>query len=362
MRTLLLGVTLGAVSTAALSAQPAAAQPAADAGVRHQVYVACESSDEVYRVGFDGREAVVERVIQVGYQPTEVEGPHGLTVSLDGAHWFVSIAHGKPFGLLYKYRVDDDELVAECELGMFPATMQISPVTGLLYCVNFNLHGRMLPSTVSIVDPEAMVEVGRTPTGPMPHGSRLSADGQHHYSCAMMSGHLFEIDASTFEVVRDLQLDVEPPEGHESEAKPTWVQPHPTRREAYCALNAKATVAVVDLDRWVVTRRLSTGKGPYNLEVSPDGRRMVVTYKGDGAIGIWDLETYEELARLPSTRGVTHGVVISPDSRYAFVTAEGKGAEPGALDIVDLERLEKVAAVDVGLQAGGIAYRRAEAP
>ena len=51
---------------------------------------------------------------------------------------------------------------------MFPATMAISQATGLLYCVNFNLHGRMLPSSVSIVDPEAMAEVGRTLTGPMP--------------------------------------------------------------------------------------------------------------------------------------------------------------------------------------------------
>ncbi|MFT6079888.1 MAG: DNA-binding beta-propeller fold protein YncE, partial [Planctomycetota bacterium] len=143
----------------------------------YRVYVACESSDEVHRIAFDGKTAKVEKVIEVGYQATEVEGPHGLTVGPEGEYWYVSIAHGKPFGLLYKYRTDNDELVGECELGMFPATMQISPATGLLYCVNFNLHGRMLPSTVSIVDPDAMVEVARTVTGAMPHGSRLSKDG-----------------------------------------------------------------------------------------------------------------------------------------------------------------------------------------
>ena len=295
-------------------------------------------------------------VIQVGYQPTEIEGPHGLAVGLDGQHWYLSIAHGKPFGLLYKYRTSDDVLVGECELGMFPATMQISPVTGLLYCVNFNLHGRMLPSTVSIVDPEAMVEVARTTTGPMPHGSRLSADGRFHYSCAMMSGHLFEIDATTFEVVRDLQLDVEPPEGHESDAKPTWVHPHPTRRVVYCALNGKAAIAEVDLDRWVVVRRFATAKGPYNLAVTADGTKLVASYKTAGAIGVWDLAAGQELARIPSTRSVTHGVAISPDSRYAFVTAEGKRDDPGALDVIDLQSLEKVATVAVGLQAGGIAF------
>ncbi len=348
---------LAIVTSLALTSMLAAQRDASTlpAPKTYRVYVACESSDEVHRIAFDGKTAKVERKIQVGYQPTEIEGPHGLTVGPNGEYWYLSIAHGKPFGLLYKYRTSDDELVGECELGMFPATMQISDATGLLYCVNFNLHGRMLPSTVSIVDPEEMVEVARTPTGPMPHGSRVSPDGLFHYSCAMMSGHLFEIDATTFEVVRDLQLDVEPPEGHQSVAKPTWVQPHPTKRLAYCALNGKAAVAEVDLDKWVVVRRFQTDKGPYNLEVTPDGEKLIVTYKTAGKIGVWDIESGKELAAIPSTRGVTHGVVVSRDGRYAFVTAEGKGAEPGVVDVVDLRELKKVASVDVGLQAGGIA-------
>ena len=42
-------------------------------------------------------------------------------------------------------------------------------------------------------------------------------------------------------------------------------------------------------------------------------------------------------------------------SRYAFVTIEGVGAEPGAVDVIDLASRTKVASVDVGQQAGGIA-------
>jgi len=322
----------------------------------YRVYVACESADEVALVAFDGKEAKVERVIEVGYQPTEIEGPHGLTVGPEGKYWYLSIAHGKPFGILYKYRTSDDKLVGECELGMFPATMQISPATGLLYCVNFNLHGRMLPSTVSIVDPDAMVEVARTVTGAMPHGSRLSKDGLHHYSCAMMSGELYEIDAVTFKVTRNMQLDVNLPKGHQSEAKPTWISPHPDGKRIFAALNGKATIVEVDAKNWSVTRRLQTGKGPYNLDISPDGSTLVATYKTEGAIGIWDLAKGKERARIKSTRRVTHGVVISPDGRYAFVSSEGKNADPGALDVVDLRTNKLVASAAVGLQAGGVAF------
>ena len=69
--------------------------------------------------------------------------------------------------------------------------MQISSLTGLLYCVNFNLHGAMKPSTVSVVDPQTMTEIKQIRTGVMPHGSRISTNGRYQYSVAMMSGELF---------------------------------------------------------------------------------------------------------------------------------------------------------------------------
>lgn len=329
---------------------------AAAQGTEYHVLVAAESADEVYKVVFDGEKARVAKVVEVGYQPTEIEGPHGLAVGLDGKHWYLSMAHGKPFGILYKYDIESDRLVGETELGMFPATMQISKATGLLYCVNFNLHGRMLPSSVSIVDPDAMVEVARTETGPMPHGSRVSADGLTHFSCAMMSGHLFEIDAATFDVRRRLQLDEKQPENHSSEVKPTWVHPHPDGKTAWVALNGAAQIAEVDLATWRVSRRFPCAKGPYNLEITPDGGKLVVSYKTAGEIGVWDVAAGKELARMKATRRVTHGVAITPDGRYAFVTSEGIGAETGAIDVLDLETNARAASVEIGQQAGGIAF------
>ena len=353
----------------------------AKAACDYYLYAAAESSDEVYKIKFDGARATVAGVVQVGYQATEIEGAHGLTVSLDGSHWFVTMAHGKPNGILYKYATDTDELVGQTTLGLFPATMQISAATGLLYCVNFNLHGKMVASSVSIVDPVEMVEVARTQTGSMPHGSRLSADGLSHFSCSMMSGELFEIDAASFEVKRKLQLEdptkidrtpipVKRPEqarhqAHEAAGdhlnikgmpKPTWVHPHPKGGIAYVCLNGIAQVAEVDLEKWRVTRRFPTAKGPYNVEVTPDGKKLLVSYKSSKSIGILDTRTGKELARLPSTRKVTHGVVISPDGRYGFVTSEGVGSEKGAIDVVDMRTHELVSTVEIGLQAGGITF------
>ncbi|MCH6559979.1 YncE family protein, partial [candidate division KSB1 bacterium] len=72
------------------------------------------------------------------------------------------------------------------------------------------------------------------------------------------------------------------------------------------------------------------------------------------------LKKGKELARIPNSRKVTHGVVISPDSRYAFVSVEGKGGEPGAVDVFDLKKLKHVATAEVGKQAGGIAFWKME--
>jgi DNA-binding beta-propeller fold protein YncE len=321
----------------------------------YYAYVASESADEVALVRFDGAEATVEETIRVGNIPVETEGAHGMTVAPDGKHWFVSIAHGKPYGRVAKYETGTNEKVGTATVGMFPATMEISTVTGLLYVANFDLHGEPEPGTVSVVDPATMTELDQITTGIMPHGSRFAPDERMHYSVGMMDGTLYEIDALERSVTRTLAVGEDTP-------KPTWVQPHPSKPLAYVALNGGDAVLEVNLDDWAVERRFDTGAGtaPYNLDVTPDGETLVVSYKGSGETGIWDLTTGERVARLDNSRTVTHGVVVTPDSRYAFVTAEGVGGEPGAVDVFDLEAGTRVASVEVGAQAGGVAFWKRE--
>lgn len=352
----------------------------------YYIYCATESEDEVALIRFDGKKAYVEKRIPVGVWPVEIEGPHGITVSPDGDYWYLSMAHGLPYGHLYKYRTGTDEMVDRVELGLFPATMGISNATGLLYIVNFNLHGgHSEASTVSIVDPDEMIEIDRVETGIMPHGSRLLNNGLKHYSVAMMSGILYEIDAMTMEITRTIATA--PPKmnshsGHNMKKmdhskmnmtmkkngqmekmdhkmppeKPTWVYPHPSDNLIYVVNNGTDNVVEIDVNKWQVVRTFKTDKAPYNCEVSQDGKYLVVTYKGAAKTGVWDLETGKEVAKFNNTRKVTHGVVISPDNRYAFVSVEGIGKEPGAVEIFDLKELKPVAVAEIGKQAGGIAF------
>ncbi len=346
-----------------------------DAGPRknYWVYATAESDDTVHLVRFGPGGARVEKTIVVGTIPTEIEGPHGINISKDGRHWYLSIAHGFPNGSVYKFKTGSDEIVATAQAGLFPATLDIAASTGLLYVVNFNLHGDMIPSTVSVIDSESMTEVAQIPAGVMPHGSRLNPSGSRHYSVSMMSDELLEIDAFKFKVTRRLafsnapsmmtkmrsgDLPGEMPMDQILRAKPTWVQLSPSGESVFVACNKANQVVEVDLEKWEVARTFPTAAGPYNLEVAPNGKILIVTHKGHGSTGFWDLQTGTVVATVPNSRKVTHGVAVSSDSRYAFVTAEGIGGEPGSVDIFDLLSFKLVATVDVGKQAAGIAFWR----
>ncbi len=314
----------------------------------YTMYVANESDDTVMLIQFDGKELSVIETITVGSIHTEIEGPHGLAVDPDGSHWFVSIAHGQPFGKVVRYSTANNRPTGTVTLGMFPASMAISSHTGLLYVINFNLHGNPEPSSVSVIDPDAMLEVGRITTGIMPHGSAFGPDGTRHYSVAMMNDALFELDALNLSVIRNIPLG----EG----AKPTWVAIHPNEPLAYVAANGADQILIVDMEAGIITERLNAPGAPYNLSVSPDGKTLVATLKGAQAVSIIDLSTGAERVRVPSSQPVTHGVIIAPDNQYAFITSEGIGATPGAIDVIDLTTATRIASLQAGQQTGGIAF------
>ena len=269
-------------------------------------------------------------------------------------------------------------------LGRFPATIQLAPGGNYAWVVNFNLYGDMIPSTVSVVYTDPMIEVKRIPTCVMPHGSRLSPDGSRHYSACMMNDVLVEVDAAKMEVSRHFMLKkgaehgmegapgamemtagadghgMAPPKPGEVSCSPTWAQPSTDGKTVWVACNKSSDLVEIDVASWSMRRRIPAGDGIYNLAVTHDGRLVVGTNKRGKSVSIIDATSGAELARIPTTRRVPSGLVISPDDRYAFVTLEGVGSEPGTVEIIDLRAMARVASVDVGQQAGGIDFWKTE--
>jgi DNA-binding beta-propeller fold protein YncE len=363
--------TVVAVCGTTLFLQPALWHAAGPTASDYLVYVVCESADKIALVRFSpGRGARVEREIATGAMVPDIDGPHGIVVSPDKQFYYVSLGHGRPFGSVWKYSTKNDAVVGRVTLGMFPATMDISRDGNLLYVVNFNLHGDMTPSSVSVVATEVMVEVARIPTCTMPHGSRITLDGSRHYSACMMDDLLVEIDPASLRASRRFAITAEKDknsksapagEGHmgHGSCSPTWAQPSVDGGSVYVACNKSDEIVEIDSRKWAVKRRISARAGVYNLAVTKDNR-LVATNKRDQSVSVIDLASGRELARIPTRRRVVHGVVVSPDDRYAFVSVEGVGSEPGSVEVIDLQRLSTVAAVDVSQQAAGIDFFKTE--
>jgi DNA-binding beta-propeller fold protein YncE len=358
---------------------PRAAAPRQDGGkIAEQapaqdylVYVVCEAADKIVLVRFGSQGARIEHETHIGLMPTDINGPHGIAVAPDKKLFYVSVGHGRPDGSVWKLKTGSDAVLRYKSLGQFPATMDISRDGEFIYVANANFHGDMVPSSISVVATEEMIEVKRITTCTMPHGSRLNPQGTKHYSACMMDDMLAEIDTQKFAVSRHFVLSTGKEKSMEGAPRgqmkmseltcvPTWAQPSNDGAEVYVACNKSNEIVAVDVASWKLARRFPAGQGVYNLAMTKDGR-IVATNKRGQSVSVIDPKSGKELARIPTKRKVVHGAVVSPDNRYAFITVEGIGSEPGTLEVIDLEALKTVATVDLPQQAAGVDFWKMEA-
>ena len=139
---------------------------------------------------------------------------------------------------------------------------------------------------------------------------------------------------------------------------PTWAQPSADGSKIFVACNKADEILEIDRDDVDARRAGSpTGRGVYNLAVTPDGKLLVATLKQGSMVEIFDLASGKSLARLKTSTTLAHGVAVSSDSRYAFVSSEGVGSAPGKVDVFDLQRAAPSPAPSTsGQQASGIAF------
>jgi YVTN family beta-propeller protein len=369
---LLLAVLLATQDSAPVSATP------------YSLYVASESADLVTRieVGPQGWRKV--REIGVGILPTDPDGPHHVAVSPDQRFWYVSIAHGAPWGSLWKYATGTDSLLGRVQVGMFPTTVGLSPDGEWAFVPNSDFHGdRGGRNTVSVIYTPALRQVTEIAACDMPHGSRANHAGTAVYVACMMSDELLVIDPSSLGITRRVPLGSghpmsaaeharmetradsaakRPPgaasstlAGQNPDCLTTYVSVSPDDQLVYLACNHSNELQVRGAASLELIRRLPTGAGAYNVEPSPDGRWVLVSNKKAQSVSVFDSRTWAEAARIPTSKRVPHGIAFSPDGRYAFVTQESVGNDPGAVDAIDLTTLKRIASLPLPRQPTGIA-------
>jgi DNA-binding beta-propeller fold protein YncE len=369
--------------------------------------VVSESGDIVTWLAHRGDSLVVERTVPVGIMPADIDGPHNVAVSPDGAHYYISIAHGQPWGTLWKLDANTDEVQGRAPLELFPTTIALTPDGELAFVANSDFHGdRPRVNMVSVVYTPTMTKITDLALCDMPHGVKVSRSGTRAYVSCMHSDELIELDVSSIDELRRVPVgtghkpaaaaapaaQADPHAGHAApapaagqpatapapaaapgahaaragapsgECSPTFATLSPDDATIYVPCNYKDVLQVWDAATLTLRKEIPTGKGPYNAEPSPDGRWLLVTNKKDQSVSLIDTGELTEAARLRTTKKIVHGVAWSPDGKFVYVSQESIGADPGAVDVIDVATRKTVATVAVPAQPTGISLRRLSTP
>ena len=381
MRRFILAV-LGLVPAATLAAQDR----------QYLVGVVSESGDIVtWLKPVAGGKLEVQRVVPVGIMPADIDGPHNITVAPDQRSYYITIAHGVPFGTLWRLDAATDTVIGRAQVELFPTTVTLSPDGEWAWVANSDFHGeRPRVNPVSIVHAPTMTKVTDLTACDMPHGVKVNHAGTRVYVSCMHSDEILELDPGTFEIVRRVKLgmghqmpagsgghashgppgasgpaapprkgqDVPPTADLTKECAATYVSVSPDDSRIYVACNYGNELQVYDTNTLRLVKAVPLGAGSYNVEPSPDGSIVIVTNKKDQSISIVDAKTLAELARVKTTKKIVHGVAYSPDGKYAYISQESIGADPGAVDVIDLDTRTVVSTVPIPAQPTGITILR----
>ena len=342
----------------------------AQAAPGYRILVASESGDIVTELTWDGTALAVAKVVPVGIMPADIDGPHNVTVAPDGSAWYVTIAHGTPYGSLWKMSAGTDSLLGRAPVEMFPTTIALTPDGALAFVANSDFHGdHPRTNVVSIVQTASMQPLTNLPACDMPHGVKVNHAGTFVYVSCMNSDEILEIDRQSFRIRRrhktgegmpatgmPMHAVASGPPQHD--CMPTFVSVSPDDRRLYVACNHGNSLQVLDAGTLELVREIPVGTGAYNVEPSADGRWIIVTNKKAQSVSLMDAQSLTEVAKIPTSKPLPHGVAYSPDGRWAFISQESVGIDPGAVDVIDLTTRARVASIPVPRQPTGITILR----
>ncbi|HEY3012037.1 MAG TPA: cytochrome D1 domain-containing protein [Gemmatimonadales bacterium] len=336
-----------------------------------RVAVVSESGDIATWLKPTATGLVTDRVVPIGIMPSDIDGPHNITVAPDGKSYYITVAHGTPFGSLWKLDVASDSLLGRAQVELFPTTISLTPDGQFAFVANSDFYGDH-PRTnfVSVIHTPTMTKITDIPACDMPHGVKVNHTGTRVYVSCMHSDEILQIDVATFGISRRAKTG----EGHTMaamtgpahhgpaapaapggrECSPTFVSVSPDDKRLYVACNYGNSVQVWDAGSFKQIKEVPVGKGAYNVEPSPDGKLVIVTNKKDQSVSLLDASSLTEIARIPTSKKIVHGVAYSPDSRLAYISCESIGADPGAVDVLDLAARKRVATVPIPGQPTGI--------
>ncbi|RMF54078.1 MAG: hypothetical protein D6750_00245, partial [Bacteroidetes bacterium] len=188
-----------------------------------------------------------------------------------------------------------------------------------------------LPDSSNLLTP-AEIELLRTwiaqgapnAQGELPWSTRRTTGRRKAFVCAAGSDLVAVLDLDSYHVMHYIPVGIYPT----AVESPHYIQISPDGRYFYVTLIAGAAVEKYRTDTYEKVGRVEVGPDPAHIELSSDGRFAVVTHFTTTApvkLTLLDAENLRVLDELRDPAGQIiarpHGLWLTPDFRYAYVTA-----------------------------------------
>jgi len=118
---------------------------------------------------------------------------------------------------------------------------------------------------------------------------------------------------------------------------------------AYVSNEKSNTISVVDIDKLTVVRTIKVGQRPRGIELTKDGKFILVAVGDDDTIQMIDTSTYEIAATLPSGPD-PELFTQDPTGKVLYVANENDNT----VTIIDMEKRTRIGEVQVGVEPEGM--------
>lgn len=293
--------------------------------------------------------------------------PHHIVVERDGSFWYVTLIGDNRIVKLDRH----DRVVGQAQMET-PGMMALHPTEDYLY-VGRSMTAVNPPPRIGIVRRSTMRIEELNVLFPRPHAMAIAPNGSAVYTASLAVNQLAAIDA------RSEAVELTNVAGPQHALMQFAVSPDGKTLVASAELSAR--VLFFDLATALKPKliaELNVEAQPFDPAYSPDGKYVVLGNKAANAVTIIDARSRSVAKVLKGGFAQPHGVVISSDSRFAYVTnnnlkgtgehaghmmvggSQGAPASPAGkatVTIIDLQKLEVSGNIEVGHNASGLAIR-----
>jgi YVTN family beta-propeller protein len=227
----------------------------------------------------------------------------GIAITPDADKIFVTNLAG---GLIKVIDAKTYQVTDDIKVGDTPSNITISPRGGQAFVTNY---GRGKIGRVDFIDTSTHRVLGEVEVGVRPLAAVVSELEDRLYVVCGGSNDLYVIDTATRKVITKLPVG----------QAPDALAFSPDGNTLYVSNSGTHDISIVDLIDLKEVRRVGVGSKPFSIAVNQNGFIFVVE-SGDKTLSLFSPDFEKVTTVKVGDRPID--VELSPDERFAYVTAE----------------------------------------